>query len=375
MRSHTRTWITLVAIAVAVAVVVVVERDRHRADRAAAPSAATGVVAADLGDPLLSRAVQAFEPVPAVDVVLDERGITAAQVDLGRMLYLDPRLSASGLISCNSCHNLGLAGADLHETSVGHGWKQGPRNAPTVLNAVFHVAQFWDGRAADLEEQAKGPVQAGVEMHSTPERVTRTLASIPEYRIRFAAAFPQDPRPVSFENMARAIQAFEATLVTPGGRFDRFLAGDPGALTPVEREGLVLFMDRGCAGCHRGVAVGGNGYYRFGVVERPTAEILPPNDRGRFQVTRTVGDEYVFKVPSLRNVALTAPYFHSGRVWTLEQAVGIMGASQVGAALTDVEEARIAAFLRTLTGEQPRVEYPQLPPSAETTPRPDLRVN
>jgi cytochrome c peroxidase len=291
------------------------------------------------------------------------------------MLYFEPRLSASWLISCNTCHNLGLGGVDLLETSVGHGWQKGPRNAPTVLNAVYNIAQFWDGRAKDLEEQAMGPVQAAVEMNSTPERSVKTLKSIPEYVERFSAAFPDEKDPVSFENMAKAIEAFEATLITPGSRLDKYLEGDAAALDAKEKEGLKLFLDRGCSACHNGLNIGGSGYFPFGVVEKPGADILPPEDKGRFVVTHTVSDEYVFKSPSLRNIELTPPYFHSGKVWSLEQAVALMGSAQLGQQLTDEETRAIAVFLKTMTGEQPVVAYPLLPAYTAETPLPDIRVN
>ena len=321
---------------------------------------------------LMPAMLEMFEPIPDDPPELADNPITAEKVELGKMLYLDPRLSQSWLISCNTCHNLGLGGVDLLETSVGHGWQRGPRNAPTVLNAVYNVAQFWDGRAADLHEQAKGPVQAAVEMNNTPERVEQTLSSIPEYVERFHAAFPDDPDPVTFENMARAIEAFEATLITPGSRFDDYLRGDEDALSLNEKEGLTLFVQKGCAACHGGVNMGGAGYYPFGVVEKPPAAILPPGDKGRFAVTQSASDEYVFKAPSLRNIALTPPYFHAGGVWDLGGAVKVMATAQLGAELTQGEQAAVVAFLQTLTGRQPRVEYPILPPHTVATPLPDV---
>ncbi|UCF41022.1 MAG: cytochrome-c peroxidase [Gemmatimonadota bacterium] len=329
--------------------------------------------AEEFGGLRLTPAVLAvFEPIPNDPPALADNPITPAKVELGKMLYLDPRLSQSWLISCNTCHNLGLGGVDLLETSVGHGWQRGPRNAPTVLNAVFNLAQFWDGRAADLHEQAMGPVQAAVEMNNTPERVEQTLRSIPEYVERFTAAFPDDLEPVSFNNMALAIEAFEATLITPGSRFDDYLRGDEDALTVGEKEGLALFVQKGCAGCHGGVNMGGAGYYPFGVVERPDAAILPPGDKGRLAVTRSASDEYVFKAPSLRNIGLTPPYFHSGGVWDLGGAVAVMGTAQLGTALSQEEQATVVAFLQALTGRQPRIEYPTLPPHTVATPLPDV---
>ncbi|QBQ53106.1 cytochrome-c peroxidase [Nitrosococcus wardiae] len=324
---------------------------------------------------LMKQAQSQFKPIPDELPTIKGITVTPERVELGKWLYFDPRLSRSWLISCNTCHNLALGGVDLEETSIGHGWAKGPRNAPTVLNAVFNVAQFWDGRAEDLAAQAQGPVQAGVEMNNTPERVKQTLRSIPEYVQSFRKAFPDDSNPVTFENMAEAIETFEATLLTPGSKFDQYLKGDAQALTKAEKKGLKLFMDKGCSSCHNGINLGGGGYYPFGVVEKPGSEILPTEDKGRFAVTNTASDEYVFKVPSLRNIELTPPYFHSGEVWDLEQAVAIMGSSQLGVDLNDNETAAIVTFLKTLTGEQPKVEYPILPPHTKGTPLPVIEVS
>ena len=315
-----------------------------------------------------------FAALPTNPPVLADNPLSPEKVELGRMLFFEPRLSKSWLISCNTCHNVGLGGADLLQTSIGHGWQKGPRNAPTVLNAVLNVAQFWDGRAKDLEEQAKGPVQASVEMSSTPDHVVATLRSIPEYVERFHRAFPNEEDPVTFDNMAKAIEAFEATLLTPNAPFDRYLGGDRAALSPDEAAGLRLFVQKGCAGCHGGVNVGGAGYFPFGVVESPAPDVRPPQDKGRFTVTRSPGDEYVFRAPSLRNVALTPPYFHSGGVQRLERAVAIMGAAQLGATLDSAETVAIVAFLHALTGDQPAVSYPLLPPQTDSTPLPDVSV-
>lgn len=329
-----------------------------------------GLSATAHADALLDQARQHFEPVPMMVPKVKDNAVTRDKVELGAMLFFDPRLSASGLISCNTCHNLGMGGDDNLETSIGHGWQKGPRNAPTVLNAVFNVAQFWDGRAEDLKAQAKGPVQAGVEMASTAERVETTLMSMPEYVQRFSGSFPGEAQPVTFDNMAKAIEAFEATLITPASRFDQFLEGNVNALTKHERDGLKLFMDKGCVACHSGVNIGGQGYYPFGLIKRPGADILPVADKGRFQVTKTAAEEYVFRAAPLRNIELTAPYFHSGAVWDLEQAVAIMGTSQLGTELNDNDVKAITAFLKSLTGEQPHVEYPILPVSTDRTPKP-----
>ncbi|WP_372958743.1 cytochrome-c peroxidase [Marinobacter sp.] len=320
---------------------------------------------------LRDRASNMFSSVPKYPPVIDGNELTAAKVELGKMLFFEPRLSSSHLISCNTCHNVGMGGHDYLPTSIGHGWQKGPRNSPTVFNAVFNSAQFWDGRAADLAEQAKGPVQAGVEMSSTPERVVATLASMPDYVERFQDAFPGQQDPVTFDNMATAIEAFEATLITPDARFDQFLRGNDNAINDEEKEGLALFMDKGCAACHGGVNFGGEGYYAFGLVTRPGAEILPEGDKGRFAVTETASDEYVFRAAPLRNIELTAPYFHSGAVWGLEEAVAVMGTSQLGTELEDDEVQSIVAFLKTLTGDVPEVRYPELPPSTDKTPRPE----
>ncbi|WP_413203608.1 cytochrome-c peroxidase [Rhodospirillum sp. A1_3_36] len=322
-------------------------------------------------DNLRDQAKDMFKPIPSIVPAVEGNAVTGERIELGRSLFFDPRLSKSGLISCNTCHNLGMGGDDNLETSIGHGWQKGPRNAPTVLNAVFNEAQFWDGRAEDLKAQAKGPVQAGVEMASTPERVVTTLKSMPAYVEAFTAAFTGEADPVTFDNMAKAIEAFEATLITPASRFDQWLEGNDVVLDETEKKGLALFIDKGCAACHNGVNVGGHGYYPFGVVEQPGADILPPGDKGRFAVTKTATDDYVFRAGPLRNIELTAPYFHSGKVWDLEQAVAVMGSSQLGETLSEEEVTAITAFLKTLTGEQPKVEYPILPVSTAGTPKPE----
>ena len=322
-------------------------------------------------DEVMKRAQGMFKPIPDTVPAKKGKSFTPAKTELGRMLYFDPRLSASALISCNTCHNVGMGGADFQETSVGHRWQKGPRNAPTVLNSVFNMAQFWDGRAEDLKEQAKGPVQASVEMNNTPEMTMKTIKSMPAYADLFRKAFLGEKDPLTFDNMAEAIEAFEAALLTPGSRFDKYLEGDGNALNAAEKEGLKLFMGKGCAACHSGINMGGTGYFPFGVIERPKEEIVA-GDVGRFKVTGTKGDEYVFKSPSLRNIDLTPPYFHSGKVWSLKDAVRIMGSAQLGATLTAEEVDRIAGFLKTTTGIQPNVQYPILPAPTEQTPKPKL---
>lgn len=335
--------------------------------------AATLLAGSAQADDLRDKAAEAFKPLPSTIPAIKDNEITKPKIDLGKALFFDTRLSASGVFSCNSCHNLATGGDDNLETSIGHGWQKGPRNAPTALNAVLNEAQFWDGRAEDLKAQAKGPVQAGVEMANTPDQVVKTLKSMPQYVEWFTGAFPGEQDPVSFDNMAKAIEAFEATLMTPAP-FDKYLNGDDSALSAEQKTGMALFIDKGCAACHGGVNVGGHGYYPFGVVEKPGGDVLPANDKGRFSVTKTADDQYVFRAAPLRNIALTAPYFHSGKVWDLKQAVAIMGVSQLGAELNEEEVSAITAFLGSLTGEMPKIEYPVLPPETADTPRPSGEV-
>jgi cytochrome c peroxidase len=319
---------------------------------------------------LRETALELFKPLPSTTPSVADNPITPEKIALGKALFFDPRMSASGVFSCNSCHNLATGGDDNLETSIGHGWQKGPRNSPTVLNAVFNIAQFWDGRAEDLKAQAKGPVQAGVEMANTPIQVVTTLKSMPQYVEWFQAAFPGEADPVTFDNFAKAIEAFEATLITPAP-FDAWLNGDDAAMNLKQQQGLALFIDKGCAACHAGRNVGGEGYYPFGLIEKPGADVLPEGDKGRFAVTKTADDSYVFRAAPLRNVALSAPYFHSGKVWGLNEAVAIMGTSQLGEALEEEDVEKIVAFLESLTGRLPEVTYPVLPPETKSTPKPD----
>ena len=251
-------------------------------------------------DELLTKAQKNFKPIPSIVPAVQDNAVTHEKVALGKLLFFDPRLSVSESVSCNTCHNLATGGVDAGPTSAGHGGQKGPRRTPTVYNAVFNVAQFWDGRAADLKAQAKGPVLASMEV--TPDHVVKALSSMPDYVDMFRKAFPNEPTPISFDNFAKAIQAFEATLITPASRFDAFLEGDAAVLNEQEKSGLQLFMDKGCVACHNGINVGGQGYFPFGVVEKPGAEVLPPTDKGRFDVARTATEQYVFRAAPLRNV-------------------------------------------------------------------------
>lgn len=296
-----------------------------------------------------------------------------SKVELGKMLYHDPRLSKSGFISCNSCHNLASYGVDNLPTSIGHKWQLGGRNAPTVLNAAFHSTQFWDGRAADVEEQAKGPILNPGEM-ALPHQdaCTDKIASIKAYQELFAKAFPGEEKPLSYENIAKAIGAFERTLITPS-RFDKYLQGDVAALNDQEKKGLETFMNSGCNACHMTATFGGNMYQKFGVTKNYwEATGSKTKDEGRSAITKNESEKYFFKVPSLRNVTHTYPYFHDGSIWDLKQAISIMGELQLGKKLTEAEVNDIAAFLESLTGELPESArmLPILPASTNTTAQP-----
>lgn len=215
------------------------------------------------------------QPIQKSDISPEGHPITAEKVALGKMLFFGPRMSASQLIACSTCHNLGMGGVDDQPTSIGHGWQKGPRNAPTVLNAAFNVAQFWDGRAPDLAEQAKGPVQAGVEMANTPDVVEATMKSMPGYVDAFKAAFPDQADPVSFENFAHVIEQFEATLITPHAALDRFMGDDDAALSDQQKRGLQAFVETGCANCHSGINLGGQDYSRSAWCRSPVPTFCP----------------------------------------------------------------------------------------------------
>lgn len=307
---------------------------------------------------------RADEPIAPV-TISPAKDLKPAIVELGKKLYFDPRLSKSGFISCNSCHNLSAGGTDNLKTSIGHKWQQGPINAPTVLNSVYNVEQFWDGRAKDLKAQAGGPIANPGEMASTHDMAVDVVKSIPAYVAEFKEAFGTDE--VNVDRMTTAIAAFEGTLITPNSRFDKWLKGDKEAMTETELAGYKLFKDSGCVGCHNGVAVGGGSFQKMGVVESYKTD---SKAEGRFSVTKQEADKLAFKVPTLRNIEMTYPYFHDGGANTLEEAVDTMGRVQLGKKFTSDEKAKIVAFLKTLTGEQPNFPLPILPPSADATPRP-----
>lgn len=302
------------------------------------------------------------EPVQPIAPVQE---INLAKAELGKKLYFDTRLSKSGFISCNSCHNLSMGGTDNLKTSIGHNWHRGPINAPTVLNSSLNVAQFWDGRAATLKEQAGGPIANPGEMAFSHTLAVHVLASIPGYVTEFQQVF--GPGEITIDEVTEAIAEFENTLVTPNSHFDQWLLGDEGALTADQREGYALFKQSGCVACHNGAALGGTSFQKMGVVE----PYLTDNPAlGLAAVTGKDADRFKFKVPTLRNVALTYPYFHDGEADTLSQAVDVMGRLQLGRTFTQEENAKIVAFLKTLTGDQPAFPLPVLPPSSDATPRP-----
>jgi len=279
----------------------------------------------------------------------EAEGLDVRKVELGRRLFHDPILSGDGTISCASCHNLAKSGADGRPRSIGVKGGMGTVNAPTVYNAALNLAQFWDGRAATLEEQAGGPITNPVEMAATWPQVLARLSASP-YRAEFKAIFGTDP---SAEAVRDAISSFERTLITVDSRFDRWLDGDDSALTGTEKAGYARFKSLGCASCHQGRNVGGNMFQRFGFfgnwfTDRGRTETR--DDLGRFNVTGQPGDRYVFKVPSLRLAALTAPYFHDGSVPTLEEAVTLMARYQLGRDISADDVSMIVAFLRTLPG-------------------------
>lgn len=287
--------------------------------------------------------------------------ITKAKIDLGLKLYFDPRLSKSNLISCNTCHNLATGGVDGVSAAVGHKWTSNPHhlNSPTVYNAVFAKRQFWDGREPDLEAQAKGPLQAPPEMAISKEMAVKRISSMPEYKKMFKEAFGEDG--VSFDKIAKAIAAFERTLVTVS-RYDDYLNGDEKALTTAEKEGLRIFIDKGCASCHNDIALGGS------MQPFPVVKPYKYANIGDFK-----GDkDGKVKVPTLRNILRTAPYFHNGAVWDIKEAVKIMGETQLGVKLSEKEVNSIVDFFGALNGRLPVVVYPVLPSVTNATPKPDL---
>jgi cytochrome c peroxidase len=336
---------------------------------AAAPAEPAPTAAAPEPPPQMPHAklVSFFRPSASQAAVAKKD--TAERIALGRMLFFENRLSKNHDLSCNSCHALASFGVDGKATSEGHKGQKGNRNSPTVFHAAGHIAQFWDGRAATLEDQAAGPMLNPAEMAMPSEKhVLTTLNSIPQYVKAFKTAFPGDKKPVSVTNVARSLAAFERELLTTS-RFDKYLAGDEQALSEQERRGLNLFAGSGCTTCHNGPSVGGTSFQKLGLIED-----YPTEDKGRFAVTNDEEDLHKFRVPTLRNVEKTGPWFHDGSVKELATAVRLMGKHQLGMTLSDSEVDDIVAFLKSLTGELPGPEVltpPQLPPSTANTPKPD----
>ncbi len=296
---------------------------------------------------LLSLAsLYASEPILPIPLNIE---YDAQKASLGRELFFDPRLSKDGSVACVNCHALPGSGVDPNPVSFGVGGAKGIFNSPTVLNAVFNFSQFWDGRAPDLETQAKGPIANGIEMALPLREAVAVLKDDDRYRERFATLYPDG---ITAENLVNAIAEFERTLITPNAPFDRYLRGEPNVLSPEALRGYELFKKRGCISCHNGINIGGNLYQKSGVFSEGKLE-MHPEHFGRYNVTGREKDKYYFKVPTLRNVSLTAPYFHDGSVFDLETAVRTMMEYQLGI-IPDPDEIRaIVAFLKTLEGDTP----------------------
>jgi len=322
------------------------------------PEPPQGPPGGDAAKPDIAEASQ-FSPLPAV-IEASSNARTPEKVALGRMLYYDTRFSSDGTVSCYVCHPLHDYGTSHRATGVGHDGLRGGRNEPTVYNAAGHLAQFWDGRAPDVEAQALGPVLNPVEMGiKDGSTVVMVIKSIPGYVDSFGKAFPGEKDPVTFENFGRAIASFERGLTTPS-RWDRYLSGEINAITPREKDGLKTFVSVGCANCHTGTYVGGSVYQKAGLAQPWPNQ----SDPGRFKVTNQASDRMVFKVPSLRNVDQTWPYFHDGSVERLDDAIRMMGRYQLNKDLSDTQVTLIRGWLQTLTGEpdRPYIDEPVLPP-------------
>lgn len=309
------------------------------------------IAAQDTAEPRPQVVQGVFATIPDVVPEPEDNPSTPEKILLGQMLYFEPRLSSSGIISCHTCHNLSLGGTDRLPTSLGHNFQTGGRNAPTVLNAAFFDLQFWDARATGLEEQAEGPIQASVEMNQPADIAVERIASIQGYLPYFEAAFPGEENPLTFENIVRAIAAFERTLITPNDGLDRYLRGETDALSEDARRGMEIVVQVGCVACHNGAMLSTGNLMRFN----------HGDDVGRATVTGEDTDEYLFRVATWRNISLTAPYFHDGSAETLDEAIRTMASVQLNRELTDDEVYYILAFLNSLVGEMPEVTIPALP--------------
>jgi cytochrome c peroxidase len=311
----------------------------------------------------------AWETLPTEAPAPEDNPTTAEKVELGKMLYHDPRLSSTGTVACASCHNTMLGGEDNRPNSMGVNGQTGGRSAPTVWNSAFNKVQFWDGRAASLEAQAAGPVTNPIEMGMKSwDDVVARLKTIEGYNQAFEQAFGKDA--ISKENATKAIAAYERTLITPNSPYDKYVAGDKEALTPQQVRGMAKVEELGCTSCHSGPAFNGPGMFQqFPVIPNSyfEAQYHFKKDKGLAEVTKNPADENLWKVPTLRNIALTAPYFHNGSIPTLEKAVTIMAQVQLGKDLSKEEVADIVAFLNALTGEFPKQSMPKLPGTPGTT--------
>ncbi len=306
---------------------------------------------------VMAQALPTTAPAPA------DNPTTKEKVELGKMLYHDPRLSSSGTVSCASCHNTMLGGDDNRGGSVGVGGQVGGRSAPTVWNAAFNKVQFWDGRAASLEEQAAGPVTNPIEMGMKSwDDVVARLEKIDGYQKAFSKVFGKDS--ISKDNATKAIAAYERTLITPNSPYDKYVKGNKSAMTAQQVRGMKKAVELGCTGCHSGPAFNGAGtFQKFPTIKNGyfEAQYDLSDDKGLAEVTGKEDDENYWKVPTLRNIALTAPYFHNGKVKTLDRAVQLMAKLQLGVDLEDNDIEDIVAFLHALTGEFPKQEMPKLP--------------
>ncbi|WP_386077742.1 cytochrome-c peroxidase [Vreelandella sp. F11] len=294
-----------------------------------------------------------FEALPFLPPIPADNSLTTEKVELGNMLFFEPRISSSGVISCATCHNPALGWADRIPRAVGHDGQVGERNTPTVLNSGFLGSQFWDGREPDLEGQALGPIEAPVEMAMDLEMALERLVGFELYQEKFSAAYPDQEEPITDNNLAYALAAFQRTLNTPNSPFDRYLHGDLNAISEQAKKGMVAFVDNGCIACHRGPALTDS---QFHAIQVPGS-----TDLGRYVVTEEESDKYRFRTPTLRNVAVTYPYMNNGATETLEEAVAIMGEEMLGREFDNDTIDDITAFLHTLTGEMPAFEVPALP--------------
>jgi len=329
----------------------------------------------------MSVSAWAMKPLPNKVPVPADNPMTPQKIELGKMLYFEPRLSVDGTISCNSCHNVMADGADGRAVGAGVRGQRGGRGSPTVWNSAFHTVQFWDGRAASLEDQAKGPITNPIEMGMPHhDLVIGRINQISGYVAAFKKAFPKDKNPVNTDNIAKAIASYERTLITPNAPFDKYMKGNKKALNPQQIRGMKLVEEIGCTSCHSGDIFAGEGFKMGEGNYQPFPQIPGSkfdkmyditSDLGRYAVTKKDEDKNHWRVPTWRNVALTAPYFHNGKVKTLDEAVRVMAKTQLDADLNDTQVADIVAFLNSLTGEFPKQTMPRLPVTENFSITPD----